>query len=76
MSFSRVRYLAKVIKPDGMNFQEFTNLSPITTAKVPAVPACTDKHDEERKAAVITALPFGEQREKTHPMKAKHSWDF
>lgn len=34
-----VYYLAKVIKPAGMNFQELRNLSPITTARVPEVPA-------------------------------------
>lgn len=32
-------YLNKVIKPAGMNFQEPRNLSPITTQRVPAVPA-------------------------------------
>lgn len=34
-----VLYLNKVIKPAGMNFQEPRNLSPITTQRVPAVPA-------------------------------------
>lgn len=31
-------YLAKVIKPAGMNFQEFRNLHPMTTAREPEVP--------------------------------------
>lgn len=34
-----VDYLANVIKPAGMNFPELRNLSPITTARVPEVPA-------------------------------------
>lgn len=34
-----VDYLVKVIKPAGMNFPELRNLSPITTVKVPEVPA-------------------------------------
>lgn len=34
-------HLAKVIKPAGMNFQELRNLSPITTVRVPEVPAGT-----------------------------------
>lgn len=33
-----VFYLAKVIKPAGMNFQELRNLNPMTTARVPEVP--------------------------------------
>lgn len=33
-----VCYLKRVMRPAGMNFPELTNLSPITTARVPEVP--------------------------------------
>lgn len=38
-----VFYLKRVMRPAGMNFPELANLSPITTVRVPEVPAIEKK---------------------------------
>lgn len=39
LTYQEGSYLVKVMNPAGMNFPELRNLSPITTASVPAAPS-------------------------------------
>lgn len=73
-------HLTKAIKPAGMNFQELKNLSPITTARVPEVPAIFHSGGGRDGQSCVcercTATVTVQQTKLAHRARARHSWDF
>lgn len=73
-------YLTKVIKPAGMNFPELRNLSPITTIRVPELPAFPQWEGKQSLPCAVSKSAVGlsqfQQHKLAHLEKARHSWDF
>lgn len=68
-------YLAKVINPAGKNLPELRNLSPITTVRVPEVPAFPQEREKELLACVWKSVAINKQT-LTHLEKARRSLGF